>query len=340
MNEMSIQKNERQIATWLFIGVGMIMIQVVLGGITRLTESGLSITEWKPITGAFPPLTDTAWQAEFDKYRNTDQFRFVHTDFSLRDFKFIFFWEWFHRLWARMMGMVFLIGFIYFLVKRKMNRDMVVPMILLFVLGGLQGAIGWIMVKSGLVPEMYFVGHVELTTHFMAAMGLLVFTFWFALRLSVKKTFVINDSSTRRYLIALLCLLIIQLAYGGFMAGLKAAQSAPTWPDINGHWLPNLTEQNLQVQFIHRGLGYLIFILNAVLFFRTRHLSQYPMYGKLRLTLAGLIKIQVILGILSLIFATQKNSFVIFGVLHQFNAMLVLLTLFWMMFIVRKTKAV
>ena len=178
MNAMNIQKNERQIATWLFIGVGMIMIQVVLGGITRLTESGLSITEWKPITGALPPLTDTAWQAEFDKYRHTDQFRFVHTDFSLRDFKFIFFWEWFHRLWARMMGMVFLIGFTYFLVKRKMNRDMVMPMILLFVLGGLQGAIGWIMVKSGLVPEMYFVGHVELTTHFMAAMGLLVYTFW------------------------------------------------------------------------------------------------------------------------------------------------------------------
>ena len=110
------QKNNRQVAIWLLIGVGMIVIQILLGGITRLTESGLSITEWKPITGALPPLNNAAWQIEFEKYRHTDQFKYVHQYFSLKEFKFIFFWEWFHRLWARMMGMVFLIGFIYFIV--------------------------------------------------------------------------------------------------------------------------------------------------------------------------------------------------------------------------------
>ncbi len=335
---MNASKNERQIATWLFIGVAMIMIQFLLGSITRLTESGLSITEWKPIKGAIPPLTEAAWQVEFEKYRHTDQFRFVHTDFSLRDFKFIFFWEWFHRFWARMIGIVFLIGFVYFLVKRKMSRNMMFPMILLFVLGGLQGAIGWIMVKSGLVPEMYFVGHVELTTHLIAAMAVLVFTFWFGLKLSLNNTVVIYDSRVLTYLIALLCLIVVQMIYGGFMAGLKAAQSAPTWPDINGYWIPNLKEQNLYVQFIHRGLGYLIFVLNIVLFFKTAHLAQHSLYRKLRLSLAGLIKIQVILGILSLIFATQKNSFLILGVLHQFNALLVLLTLVYMLYVVRKTK--
>ena len=148
-NEL-IQKNNRQVAIWLLIGVGMIIIQVLLGGITQLTESGLSITEWKPISGALPPLNDTAWQAEFDKYKLTDQFKYVHKSFSLSDFKFIFFWEWFHRQWARLMGMVFIAGFIYFLARKKFNKRMIRPMIILFLLGALQGAIGWIMVKSGL----------------------------------------------------------------------------------------------------------------------------------------------------------------------------------------------
>ena len=110
-----IQRNNRQVAIWLLIGVGMIIVQVLLGGITRLTESGLSITEWKPITGALPPLNEAAWQAEFDRYKVTDQFKYVHQNFSISDFKFIFFWEWFHRLWARIMAMVFVIGFVYFI---------------------------------------------------------------------------------------------------------------------------------------------------------------------------------------------------------------------------------
>src|SRR3954465_6531450 len=126
--------SSRGVAIWLLIGVGMIVIQVVLGGITRLTESGLSITEWKPITGALPPLNDAAWQIEFEKYRTTDQFKYVHENFSLHDFKFIFFWEWAHRLWARLMGAVFIIGFIYFLVRKKFNSQMILPMIILFLL--------------------------------------------------------------------------------------------------------------------------------------------------------------------------------------------------------------
>ena len=187
MDHLTEQRSQRQIATWLMIGVGMIILQVLLGGITRLTESGLSITEWKPITGTLPPLNDIAWQAEFDKYKVTDQFKYVHQDFTLKEFKFIFFWEWFHRTWARLMGLVFLIGFIYFLAKKKFSKGMIKPMIILFILGGVQGFIGWIMVKSGLVPEKYFVGHIELTTHFIAALGLLCYTLWFALSLVEKE---------------------------------------------------------------------------------------------------------------------------------------------------------
>jgi heme a synthase len=118
MGEIVLKKSNKNVAKWLYLGVFMLIIQIVLGGITRLTESGLSITEWNPITGALPPLNTTQWQSEFAKYKGTDQFRYIHSDFSLSDFKFIFFWEWFHRTWARLMGVVFLVGFFYFLVKR------------------------------------------------------------------------------------------------------------------------------------------------------------------------------------------------------------------------------
>ena len=185
MNKSLSGSPDRSVGLWLLTGVGMIMIQVLLGGITRLTESGLSITEWKPITGMLPPLSAQAWIAEFEKYKHTDQFKYIHSDFTLSDFKFIFFWEWFHRFWARLMGIVFAAGFAWFLLKRKFKKDMILPLIILFLLGGVQGVIGWIMVKSGLVPEKYFVGHIELTTHFIAALGLLVYTLWFALRLLV-----------------------------------------------------------------------------------------------------------------------------------------------------------
>jgi cytochrome c oxidase assembly protein subunit 15 len=143
------KKRSSAVAIWLLIGVGMIVIQVLLGGITRLTGSGLSITEWKPILGVIPPMNDEAWQKAFDQYKQIGQYKHLNFDFTLGDFKFIYFWEWFHRVWARFMGLVFLIGFIYFLVTRRFKKEMILPMVLLFLLGALQGAIGWIMVKSG-----------------------------------------------------------------------------------------------------------------------------------------------------------------------------------------------
>ena len=123
MNNDLVQNNNRQVGIWLLIGVGMLIIQVLLGGITRLTESGLSITEWKPITGILPPMDTLSWQAEFDKYKLTDQFRYVHVYFTLEDFKFIFFWEWFHRAWARLISVVFIVGFVYFFVRKKKSHQ-------------------------------------------------------------------------------------------------------------------------------------------------------------------------------------------------------------------------
>ncbi|MBL0183712.1 MAG: COX15/CtaA family protein [Chitinophagaceae bacterium] len=349
MDNLNQDRSQRQIATWLMVGVGMIIIQVLLGGITRLTESGLSITEWKPITGSLPPLNDAAWQAEFDKYKVTDQFKYVHQNFTLKEFKFIFFWEWFHRTWARLMGLVFLIGFIYFLVKKKFDKGMIKPMIILFLLGGLQGFIGWFMVKSGLVPEKYFVGHVELTTHFIAALGLLCYTLWFALSLVVKNEQKIINSSLKKFLLLILAILFIQLVYGGFMAGLRAAITAPTWPDINGYFLPpsfneltplakNLVANPISIHFIHRGTAYLLAVLIAVWWYKGRSVNGHSLYSKLRLSLLLLVLLQVVLGILTVVNATYPNRLVLLGVSHQAVAMFLLMVTVSLLFVVRKRQ--
>jgi heme a synthase len=346
-NNGSVRSSSRAVAIWLLIGVGMIVIQVLLGGITRLTESGLSITEWKPITGTLPPLNDIAWQVEFDKYKGTDQFKYVHQHFALSEFKFIFFWEWFHRVWARLMGMVFLVGFFYFLLKRKFKREMIIPMILLFILGAIQGAIGWLMVKSGLVPEKYFVGHVELATHFIAALGLLSYTLWFALRFLILPGQKLINAPLQKLLLSILIVLILQLVYGAFMAGLKAAVVAPTWPDINGKLIPaglddqvpltkNFVYNPIAIHFIHRCLAYLLFCMIFVWWVKARAIKENSLFVHLRFSLMLLVSVQVILGILTVLNATYPSRLVWFGVLHQFTAMLLVMVTVCLLYIVRK----
>jgi heme a synthase len=298
---------KKQVANWLLLGVVMIVIQVLLGGITRLTESGLSITEWKPITGTLPPLNEAAWQAEFEKYQGTDQFQYIHNDFTLSDFKFIFFWEWFHRVWARLMGLVFLTGFIYFVATKKLNRQMVMPMVILFVLGGLQGVVGWLMVKSGLVPEKYFVGHVELATHFIMALLLLAYTLWFALLLRVPSRKMVINRGMKNLLLVIAILLFFQLIYGGFMAGLRAAAYAPTWPDINGALVPanmnilspallNLVNNQITIHFIHRGLAYLLFILIFIGWIRSGKVVGNNLFRGFWTMTMVLVVVQIVLG--------------------------------------------
>src|SRR5919199_3626747 len=142
---MKTNRSSRPVAIWLLIGVAMLIVQIILGGITRLTGSGLSITEWNVITGAIPPLNEQQWLTEFHKYQQTPQYHLLNADFTLSNFKFIFFWEWLHRLWGRLIGVVFFIPFVVFLVQRRFRRDMIQPLLVLFLLGGLQGAVGWIM---------------------------------------------------------------------------------------------------------------------------------------------------------------------------------------------------
>lgn len=339
-------KNNRQIAAWLIIGAAMILVQIVLGGITRLTYSGLSITEWKPVTGVLPPMGDAAWQAEFDKYKATDQFKYINQHFTLSDFKQIFFWEWFHRLWARLMGVVFLIGFFYFIIKKKFTKDFVLPMVILFILGGIQGFIGWFMVKSGLVPEKYFVGHVELATHFTAALILMVYVLWFAY--SILPSFRTNYTPAgHRTIMALSVLFFFQIVYGAFMAGMHAGQVAPTFPDINGKFIPdlwndelgfaNFTHNPLMVQFVHRGLAYLITLLTLIFYFRSR--SNSALFNRLRNVYLLLVIVQVLLGIFTLLNSTEQSKLLYWGIAHQFNAIMILGVLTALFYLGKKPKA-
>ncbi|MBN8788648.1 MAG: COX15/CtaA family protein [Terrimonas sp.] len=345
MNNSLTHKSDKAVGIWLLTGVGMIMIQVLLGGITRLTESGLSITEWKPITGMLLPIGNAAWLAEFEKYKNTDQFKYIHADFTLSDFKFIFFWEWFHRFWGRLIGIVFAIGFIYFIRKKMFRNEMIIPFIILFFLGGIQGAIGWIMVKSGLVPEMYFVGHVELATHFVAALILLVYTLWFALTLLVPRQHISHNITLKRMMTGLIILLFIQLTYGGFMAGLRAGTVAPTWPTLNGEWFPdalhmtkgkaNYFNNPFMVQFIHRGIAYIFTILVLVWFILANRHTASVWLNRTKALPVILVLLQVLLGILTVIYSPNATAIVWFGVLHQFVAMLLLMSLVWVLYLVK-----
>lgn len=336
-------RSTKPVAIWLLIGVFMIMVQVLLGGITRLTGSGLSITEWAPIMGTLPPMNETEWNQAFDQYKQIAQFKYVNSHFELADFKFIFFWEWFHRLWARLIGVVFLVPFIIFIVQKRFNRHMIQPLVILFLLGLLQGRVGWIMVQSGLDDsELLYVSHYKLAIHFILALGLLVYTLWFALKLLVPTHRLSPLPALRKGLYWLIGLLTLQLIYGAFMAGLKAATAAPTWPDINGHFVPEnlsqfggrtysgvsaLFDHPLLVHFIHRNLAYVIAVLVLIWSYRAWRQNGSAFFKTWRSWPLILVIVQVVLGIFTVLYAASPSSLLWLGVSHQAGAMLLLMSL-------------
>lgn len=332
----------------------MIIIQVLLGGITRLSGSGLSITEWEPVKGALPPLSEQQWLLQFEKYKQTPQYHLLNFDFTLKDFKFIFFWEWFHRFWARLIGVVFLVPFIIFIIQKRFKQEMIRPMVILFLLGALQGAVGWIMVASGLTGDAVYVEPTRLALHFIFALGLLCYTFWFALLLLVPKDEIVINSPLRKLNWLLLALVFIQLLYGALMAGHKAATAAPTWPDINGAFIPsnlfpapdgmlNLLENKITIHFIHRSLAYLILLFIILWTIRAYKINFSTLFSKTRLWPVIIVCLQVLLGILSVFTSVHivPNKWGLFewmAQLHQLVAMLLLLSLVWMLYLVRSKR--
>jgi len=343
-------KKSRAVANWLILGVAMTIVQIALGGITRLTGSGLSITEWDVVTGTLPPLNQAAWLALFEKYKTTPQFQLLNFDFTIDNFKFIFFWEWFHRLWARIIGLVFAFGFIYFIVKKYFQPTMIRPLVILFLLGALQGGIGWIMVASGLEGDAVYVKPTRLALHFIFALGLLSYTYWFALSLKVKPVEKAHLSSEaqqsfkgfRVWAWVVLGLLFFQLIYGALMAGHKAANVASTWPTINGEWVPthlmgkesfflSAIDNTTWIHFVHRGLAYILLAVVIYWVAQMRKIKGNLFWSNVNTLPLYFVLLQVLLGVFSVL--TSKNiipgtwgNFEWMAQLHQLVGMLLLLS--------------
>jgi cytochrome c oxidase assembly protein subunit 15 len=343
-------KKSRAVTNWLILGVAMTIVQIALGGITRLTGSGLSITEWDVVTGTLPPLNQAAWLALFEKYKTTPQFQLLNFDFTIDNFKFIFFWEWFHRLWARIIGLVFAFGFIYFIVKKYFQPTMIRPLVILFLLGALQGGIGWIMVASGLEGDAVYVKPTRLALHFIFALGLLSYTYWFALSLKVKPVEKAHLSSEaqqsfkgfRVWAWVVLGLLFFQLIYGALMAGHKAANVASTWPTINGEWVPthlmgkesfflNAIDNTTWIHFVHRGLAYILLAVVIYWVAQMRKIKGNLFWSKVNRLPLYFVLLQVLLGVFSVL--TSKHiipgtwgNFEWMAQLHQLVGMLLLLS--------------
>jgi heme a synthase len=247
----------RAIANWLFAVAALVFLMVVVGGITRLTESGLSITEWKPIRGAAPPLTDAAWAAAFDAYKRVPQYAAIHADMTLGQFKFIFFWEWVHRLLGRLIGVAFALPLLWFWVRGAIPTGYKPRLIALLALGGLQGAIGWWMVKSGLWQGVS-VSHYRLAVHLLLALTILAALVWTALDLrSARPARLTKLAVTTGFI------LYIQLLYGAWVAGMRAGKVTQNWPMMSDRFLPTgidwsrgalsaYTSDPYLVHFIHR----------------------------------------------------------------------------------------
>lgn len=349
MTEEINYRNNKAIATWLIIGLFWVIIQILLGGITRLTGSGLSITEWKPILGAIPPMNAAKWQEAFYLYKQkTAQYAVLNNHFTLSDFKAIYFWEWLHREWARALGIVFIAGFLWFLLKKQFSRWMITPLVILFCLGGLQGLVGWLMVSTGLNDTNIYVSHIALAIHFISALILLVYILWFILLLlypGTKNQFSKQIDSDRGKLkvfaVSIISILTLQLIYGAFMAGLKAAVAAPTWPSINGSFVPpyflqqSLISHPLDVQFIHRVLAYLLVIVISIFsssLYKYVKLHNNTLLAKLWYWPLMFVFLQASLGIITVLTATQIKyhvfgTFEYLALAHQTVAIIFLMSM-------------
>lgn len=342
---MKVQRTT-PVTIWLAVGIVMVMIQILLGGVTRLTGSGLSITEWKPLLGALPPLTKQAWQESFEKYQQIAQFKRLNSHFSLSDYQAIFFWEWLHREWARLMGLVFLIPFVFFLLRKQICRKWVMPFGILLLLGALQGLIGWLMVQSGLNDTDTRVSHIRLAVHFLCALVLLVYLLWLMLKIRFSHFRKVEVARLHRFELFLLLVLFLQMMYGAFMAGSHAALFAPTWPDLNGAYFPmgmqddggwrSLVNDPIIIQLIHRNLAYLIVLLIAVWYYRTGKLDVNSCVYRFRFLPPLLVCLQVILGVLALTNSMFKSA-IYFSLAHQLLGMSLLMTMFVLHFFNRLT---
>jgi heme a synthase len=329
------EPRRRVLRLWLWSGAALTFLILVVGGITRLTQSGLSIVDWNPVMGAIPPLNDAQWQQAFDRYRQFPEYQQLRRGMTMSEFQFIFFWEYLHRMVARLIGLVFIIPFLFFVARGYLNRPLVVRSLILFALGGLQGFLGWYMVSSGLVDQPH-VSQFRLGIHLSIAFAIFGGCLWFARDLAVRPEREREEIATdarrwlHRALLAVGALFGIQVFWGALVAGLKAGYAFNTFPLMNGRWLPpnmfalepallNFVENPFTVQWVHRVLGTLLLAVAVILYFRVRSRLSHPGLLGYNRAFLWLIVAQFGLGVSTLLLAVP----VVLGVAHQAMAMVI-----------------
>lgn len=326
---MENQQN-KSVIIWLLTGCLLIFLMVVIGGITRLTHSGLSMVDWNPIMGFIPPLNEADWNVAFEKYKLYPEYQLVNSHFTLEEFKSIFFWEYLHRVIGRVIGLVFIIPFIYFSIRKRLSKKVIFQSLILLAMGGLQGFIGWWMVKSGLVKDPD-VSHYRLATHLITAFLTFAYTFWVALGLIYEDKKTLDFKTLRVILYFIFGVTVMQIIYGAFVAGLNAGFVMNTFPKMGDQWIndsvtaltpfwKNFVEGIGGVQFVHRYLAYVV--VSLILYFAIA-CRKYELTIRQKIatkTMLYAVGVQFLLGIFTLLYAVP----VWLGVMHQVGAFLLL----------------
>ncbi len=321
----------RGIALWLMMLFVLVVVMIAVGGLTRLTGSGLSITEWRPVTGALPPMNAEDWQAEFDRYRAIPQYQIVNRGMSLAEFQFIYWWEWGHRQLGRVIGLVWAAGFFGFLVARRIPTGWTPRLLGLGALGGLQGAIGWWMVASGLEGEMIRVASYRLAVHLGLAFVILGLIAWYVLKLRREETDLLQarrqqNTGLVRWGAVLIGVGFAQILLGALVAGIDAGRGYIDWPLMGGEIFPhaafnltplwtNFTENPALVQFNHRVLGYVLVILGLVAWWRSRASANTYIRRAFDAMMLAMLA-QVVLGVFTVLHAAPWQI----AIVHQFGA--------------------
>ncbi|PHN03682.1 COX15/CtaA family protein [Flavilitoribacter nigricans] len=347
-------KYKKAVKVWLIIGLVMIFFQVVIGGVTRLTGSGLSITKWEIVTGTVPPLNHAQWQEEFELYQQTPQYQKINEGMSLSDFKFIYFWEYFHRLWARSMGFVFLFPFLFFWAKGWIDKPLMRRLGVTVLLAAVVASFGWIMVASGLVDRPW-VNAYKLTIHLSLALILFSYLLWTTYLVVFPEKRVIHNKLLKSVSGLIIVILSVQIILGGIMSGMKAGLFYPSWPDMNGSYLPavllNSAEWNVDnfvhydsgpfmaalIQFLHRNTAYLLTIIVLWFSYRAFQVRETKLFRTSIYLLVSMLIIQVLLGIFTLINCVG-NVPVGLGVMHQAGALLLLTIVLFVRYQMRPGK--
>ena len=317
---------------WLYSLLAFLFIIIIVGGLTRLTDSGLSITRWEVVTGILPPLNQEDWIKAFDLYKKIPQYFLLNVDISLDDFKIIYYWEYVHRLLGRIFGILFLLHFTFFLLKKTFSKEYNFKLLLLFILILIQGFVGWYMVKSGLV-ELTSVSHFRLAVHLNIAFIIFACIFWYLLNLKnfTNKHF-FNFSKKEIFFKIFILLIFFQITLGAFTSGLDAGKIYQTWPLMNESYFPddtnfkNLTILNTfsdpsLVQFLHRNMAYVIFFYTIFIFYYVFKNNKKYLYSSVYFLLI-MVFIQIFLGVFTLLSGLN----IVYASLHQISTMLLLIS--------------